>query len=65
MTKKYDFQSVNDIPPDLICYVETVSSNSITELTLVEINDLLNELETSNDAEIKWAWEDSGIEFDF
>ena len=65
MTKNYNFQSVEDIPVDLVEHIATLTENSIAELSIEEINDLLNEVETFNFAEIKWAWEDSGIEFDF
>lgn len=65
MTKKYDFQSVEDIPNDLVEYVETVSKQSIMELTLEEINDFLNEVDKFLDDNLQWAWQDSGIEGGF
>lgn len=64
MTKKYDFQSVDEIPKDLAEYVETVSKQNITELTLEEINEFLNEVDEFLETTI-WPWQDSGIESGF
>lgn len=65
MMKKYNFQSVEDIPNDLVEYVETVSKQSIMELTLEEVNDFLNEGDKFLDDNLQWAWQDSGIEGGF
>lgn len=65
MTKKYDFQSFEEIPDDLVEYVETVSRTRITDLTLAEINEFLNEVDTYLDDSLQWAWQDSGIENGF
>lgn len=64
MKKKFNFTSYDDISEDLVDYVLTISNEEkITNLTLEEINDFLNEVDEhlSDD----WAWQDSGIEMGF
>ena len=64
MKKKYNFTTYEDIPEDLIDYVLTISNEiKITNLTLKEINEFLNEVDTHLSDE--WVWQDSGIEIGF
>lgn len=58
MTKKYNYQSIADVPVDLVKYVERVSGLGVSEITVDEINELLNEV----DEHLAWPWQDSGIE---
>lgn len=58
MTKKYNYQSIADVHVDLVKYVERVSGLSVSEITVDEINELLNEV----DEHLAWPWQDSGIE---
>jgi hypothetical protein len=64
MMKKYNFQSFDEIPDDLVEYVETVSKTRITDLTLAEINEFLTEVDKFLETTI-WPWQDSGIESGF
>ena len=62
--KKHNFTAYEDIPADLVDYVLTVSKElHIENLTLKEINDFLNEVDSFLSDE--WAWQDSGIELGF
>jgi hypothetical protein len=64
MKKKYNFTAYEDIPEDLIDYVLTISNEiKITNLTLKEINEFLNEVDAHLSDE--WVWQDSGIELGF
>ena len=63
MMKKYNFKSVEEMDSNLVSYVETVANQSITELTMDEINEFLNEVDEF--LEDEWPWQDSGIECGF
>lgn len=58
MTKKYNYQTIADVPTDLVKYVERVSRKKIHEISVDEINEFLNEV----NEHLAWPWQDSGIE---
>lgn len=64
MTKKYNFEVHDDIPLELIEYVEKISKSNIFDLTIEEVNDFLNENDRFLETTI-WPWQDSGIESGF
>jgi len=63
-TKKYNFEEHDDIPLELVEYIETLSKQDVYEMTIEEINDFLNEIDSFLDTTI-WPWQDSGIESGF
>lgn len=64
MKKKYNFEVHDDIPLELIEYIEKVSKSNIFDLTIEEVNDFLNENDRFLETTI-WPWQDSGIESGF
>lgn len=58
MTKKYNYQSISEVPTDYVKYIERVSRKRINEFSVKEINELLNEVHEH----LAWPWQDSGIE---
>lgn len=58
MMKKYNFQSLNDVPTNLMDYVRTVSGSDFETITVEEVNQLLTEV----DYRLSWPYQDSGLD---
>ncbi len=58
MTKKYNFQTLESIPNDLLEYVKNVSGKDFSSVSVDEVNTLLNEV----DAYLQWPTQDSGLD---
>ncbi len=58
MTKKYNFQTLESVPNDLLEYVKNVSGKDFSSMSVGEVNTLLNEV----DAYLQWPTQDSGLD---
>jgi hypothetical protein len=58
MMKKYNFQTLESVPNDLLEYVKNVSGKDFSSVSVDEVNTLLNEV----DAYLQWPTQDSGLD---
>jgi hypothetical protein len=58
MMKKYNFQSLNDVPSELLQYVKNVAGDDFQTISIQEVNELLNEVYHH----ISWPYQDSGLD---
>lgn len=58
MMKKYNFQTLESVPNDLLEYVKNVSGKDFSSMSVGEVNTLLNEV----DAYLQWPTQDSGLD---
>jgi hypothetical protein len=56
--KKYNFQTLESVPNDLLEYVTNVSGKDFSSMSVGEVNTLLNEV----DAYLQWPTQDSGLD---
>jgi len=56
--KKYNFQTLESVPNDLLEYVKNVSGKDFSSMSVGEVNTLLNEV----DAYLQWPTQDSGLD---
>ncbi len=58
MMKKYNFQSLDDVPSELIAYVKNVTGDDFETISVQEVNELLNEVYRN----LSWPYQDSGLD---